>query len=143
MKKSGYTLIELIVVIAITVVLLSVGFKVKNSIDKFINETRKESSINDIYNVLSYGKYYCKVNRIEGAIKVDKATGEVFLYEDIRNGKTIKKITLHKGLQFVSDLKLKVTATGNLQAGTIYLKDNSKAVSKITISVGIDNINIY
>ena len=143
MKKDGYTIIELIIVIFIMLILFSLGLKVKGSIDKIINDTKVESSVNEISNILSYGKHYCRINEIEGAININKTTGEISLYEDIRNGKVIKKSTLYNGLQFVSDLKIKVTSSGGLQACTIYIKDRYGKVSKITISVGIDNINIY
>lgn len=143
MNRRGYTLIELMVVISIMLVLLSLGLKVKSSIDKIINKTRMESSVNDICNLLSYGKHYCKLNYISGAIEFNKTTGEITLYEDVKNGKEIKRSKLQKGVQFISDLKFKVNSVGNLQAGTIYIKDKYGKISKITISVGIDTINIY
>lgn len=142
-KKRGYTFLELMIVTSIMLVLVSLGLKTKNSINKIINETRVESSVNEICNILSYGKYYCKVNRIEGAIEFNRDTGQIILYEDVRNGKVIKKSKLERGVSFVSNLKFKLTSMGNLQAGTIYIKDKNGKVSKITISVGIDTVNIY
>lgn len=142
-KNRGYTLLELMVVISIILIISSLGLKIKNSIDKVMNEARMESSINDICNILSFGKYYCKVNSIEGVIEINRDTGQIILYEDVRNGKVIKNTTLAKGVSFLSNLKLKVTDVGNLQADTIYIKDRYGKVSRITISVGIDTVNVY
>lgn len=142
-KNRGYTLLELMVVISIILIISSLGLKIKNSIDKVMNEARMESSISDICNILSYGKYYCKVNSIEGAIEINKDIGQIVLYEDVKGGKVIKKSALSRGVSFVSSFKFKVTSTGNLQAGTIYIKDKYGKVSRITISVGVDTVNIY
>ncbi len=142
-KNRGYTLLELMVVIFIILIISSIGLKMKNSIDKIINKVRMESCVNDIYNILSYGKYYCKINNVEGVIEINKDVGQIVLYEDVKGGKTIKRTILAKGIFFVSDLKFRITSMGNLQAGTIYIKDKYGKVSRITISVGIDTVNIY
>lgn len=143
MKRKGYTFIELIVVIAIILVLLTSGLKIVKSLEISIAKRKLESSANDVGNILSYGKYYCRVNDISGGIKVDSIKSEILFYENIRNGKVIKKIGLNSGIKFISNLNLEITKGGHLDSNTIYIKGKNGEIKKISISVGIDTINIY
>ena len=146
MKRKGYTLIELIVVLSIMSILstLAIGggmyFKDKGEVLTF------ENSIYEVKSLLSFAKSYCRKNKIEGDILIDKNGESITFNVNNKNHGIIKKITLNKDIKVGSNFKSginKINKEGFITgAGTITLNYKNIKVVKITISVGNDIIRV-
>ena len=111
--KKGYTLIELIIVIAIIGILMLPTLKLTKS-----------------YN--SYGE-----------IEINKSAGVVKFKDKKQGGKVIKTIFLPGNFKFSAMYILKINTLGNVESDTIRIFDNYGNVYKVTISTGVDTVNIY
>ena len=140
--KKGYTLIELIIVIFVMCIIISIGSISISVVKNTLNTLKVNYAINDITNFLSYSKYYCKNNNVNGVIFIRKEdTMELIC---VSNGKTSsEKLSLPKGLHFTTNYQINCNSNGVLSSDTIYFYDNDNKAYKITISVGIDIINCY
>lgn len=146
MKKKGYTLIELIVVMAILSILLGCGFTMIYTLNKIKKEVELEDAVYRVHSLLSYAKSYCRKNFTEGIIVIDEVNNSIIFQYRISNRDIIERTE-----NFSSDIEVKknvgenkilVSDKGYLNtAGSIDIKSGERKY-KITISVGIDDINI-
>lgn len=144
MKENGFTLVEVVISIAILLILFTIGItsvKMFNTIENSINEN---SFLYEMTEILSYGKLYCKKNNTSGVIYIDNDKDEVRF---VVASKEIKKITINDDMEFYSkpdDNKINLTSKGYINtATTLGLKGSSNNKYKITISVGNDIVNVY
>lgn len=144
MKKRGYTLLELIIVMAILVVLMPAAVKgssVYNLIDNIIVHSLKS----DIANLISFAKHYSYNTGNTGRLEIDNIKGEIS-FVDTKNEltkNTIAKVTLPKGYDFLERFNISVSNKGVVSGDSIIFKSLSGEYHKVTISVGIDFVNIY
>lgn len=141
--KKGYTLVELIIVMAILIILLVPTLNLAKSYKTTINRIKGKSVINDLSNLISFSKHYCRHNKVIGKIEVNKIGGEAIFKDMSGRGKVIKCIYLPEGFVFKTVNLLNVTTEGYIQSDTIRFLDNDKNAYKLTISTGIDTVNIY
>lgn len=148
-KKKGYTLIELISVIAIMVILIGSGFTVVSSLKHIKDDVEIDNVVYEIYDVLSYAKAYCRRNFYEGEVLIDTQKRTIkFSYIDnstsiktniIREEKFPKYVDVHtKPERF----NIGVSSMGYLKkSGSIFVSIGKKE-KIITIAVGNDITNI-
>ena len=100
---------------------------------------------NDISNLLSFAKQYSYANGNTGKIVINKTTGNIsFIDTDSNlNRKVIANVTLPDGYNFLENFDLLISNKGVISADTIVIKDINGEYHKVTISVGVDLINIY
>lgn len=146
-KKRGYTLIELVAVIAILAILLGSGFTIVKMLNNIKNEVELESSVYEVNNILSYAKAYCRKNFCEGEILIDTAENSIlFQYKVDGNKKVLVKSEKLPGNIKISAPKINmniinISNMGYLKnAGTILINSGVNQKS-ITIAVGNDFIN--
>lgn len=149
MKKKGYTLIELIAVMAIMIILIGSGFTIISSLKYIKDDVEIDNVIYEIYDVLSYAKAYCRRNFQEGEVLIDTQKRTIqFRYIDnsssiktniIREEKFPKYVDVHTNPGF---FKIEVSDLGYLKkAGSIFVSIGKKE-KIITIAVGNDITNI-
>ena len=141
--KRGYTLIELIIVLAIIAILMLPTLNISKSYIEAIGKVKGKSIINDISNLISYSKYYCRHYSSYGVIEINSSKGKIIFKDTSGKSKVIKTITLEDGFRFVSNNSLSINKLGHVQSGTIRIMDKNSKLYKVTISTGIDTVNIY
>ena len=141
--KKGYTLIELISVIAIIGILMLPTLKLTKSFNNILNKSAAMGFCNELSNMISYGKFYCVKNNSYGEIEINKSAGVVKFKDKKQGGKVIKTIFLPGNFKFSAMYILKINTLGNVESDTIRIFDNYGNVYKVTISTGIDTVNIY
>ena len=144
MKKRGYTLLELIIVMAILVVLRPAAVKV-SSVYNLIDNITVHSLKSDIANLISFAKHYSYNTGNTGRLEIDNIKGEIS-FVDTKNEltkNTIAKVTLPKGYDFLERFNISVSNKGVVSGDSIIFKSLSGEYHKVTISVGIDFVNIY
>jgi len=151
--KKGYTLIELIIVLSIIAVISSIAtinivkFKEKMEIIEL------NSVANEVKSLLSFGKAYCRKNKVSGQILVGK-NRKTITFEVTNNEFPITKtIRLNKDIEVGSNFKVSSSSTSDnnnityegyiKSAGTITLTHKSNKRINITVSVGNDIIRSY
>ena len=70
--KRGFTLIELTISMTIMIFIFSLALKSKNIMSKAINNIKSSATLSDIYDFLSYSKYYCSKNNVSIIINCRK-----------------------------------------------------------------------
>ena len=144
MKKRGYTLLELIIVMAILVVLMPAAVK-GSSVYKLIDNITVHSLKSDIANLISFAKHYSYNTGNTGRLEIDNIKGEIS-FVDTKNEltkNTIAKVTLPKGYDFLERFNISVSNKGVVSGDSIIFKSLNGEYHKVTISVGIDFVNIY
>ena len=141
--KRGYTLIELIVVLAIITILMLPTLNISKSYREVIGRVKGKSIINDISNLISYGKHYCRYYSSYGVIEINSSKGKITFKDTSEKSKIIKTITLEDGFRFVSNNSLSINKIGHIQSATIRIMDKKGQLYKVTISTGVDTVNIY
>jgi len=146
-RTKGYTLIELIAVMAILAILLGGGFTIVKMLNNLKNEVELESAVYDVSSILSYAKAYCRKNSYEGEILIDSAKNSImFNHKSERNNKVLvqnKKISNNTKVAFSTGImSINIDDKGYLKnAGSILINGENHQV-KITIAVGHDLITI-
>ena len=144
MKKRGYTLLELMIVMAILVVLMPVAVR-SSSVYKLIDNITVHSLKSDIANLISFAKHYSYNTGNTGRLEIDNIKGEIS-FIDTKNELTkniIAKVTLPQGYDFLERFNISVSNKGVVSGDSIIFKSLSGEYHKVTISVGIDFVNIY
>lgn len=144
MKKRGYTLLELIIVMAILVVLMPAAVK-GSSVYNLIDNITVHSLKSDIANLISFAKHYSYNTGNTGRLEIDNIKDEIS-FVDTKNEltkNTIAKVTLPKGYDFLERFNISVSNKGVVSGDSIIFKSLSGEYHKVTISVGIDFVNIY
>ena len=133
--KKGYTLIELIIVIAIISVLLLPTINIANSINSTINRAEAIGFCNELSNMISYAKFYCVKNASYGEIEINKSVGTVNFKD--------KKKGVNSKCKFLTVYILKINNLGHIDSDTIQILDGNGNIHKIAIATGVDTVNIY
>ena len=146
-RRKGYTLIELVAVMAILAILLGSGVTIVQMLNNIKNEVELESAAYEVSSILSYAKAYCRKNSYEGEILIDSAKNSImFNHKSERNNKVLvqnKKISNNTKIAFSADImSINIDNKGYLKdAGSILINGGDYQV-KITIAVGHDLITI-
>lgn len=148
MVKKGYTIIEIVIVLAIFTVLLGGSLRLLKVIEKTKSELILDNSVYEVKALLSFSKSFCRKNKIFGNIVIDSTRNEVKFTVidtgapvDKRITRTIKLKNSVKISTNISDKVATVNESGFItKAGTIEFKYNEVNIRKITISVGVDTI---
>ena len=141
MKSRGYTLIELIVTMAIIIILVSISCNFVRVITEPMRKVKVDGSVSDIYSIVSYGKQYCSSNNCRGVLDISRMRNEIAFcnekYEEIR------KIKLPDEVRILSRNEAWINNTGYLtSAFTIKVIDTADSRYDITIAVGMDTVTI-
>lgn len=141
--KRGYTLIELIIVLAIIAILMLPTLNISKYYREVAGRVKGKSIINEVSNLISYSKYYCRHYNSYGLIEVNSSEGKIVFKDTAEKIKIIKTITLEDGFKFTSNNSLSINKIGHIQSDTIRIIDKEGKVYKVTISTGVDTVNIY
>jgi len=142
-RKKAYTLIELVVVLGIMIIIASITSLNVGKIKNTINKISLEESINEARSILSFGKSYCRKNRVHGMIVISENRLSFIVQE---NDYKIDKSTELKGnLEVNSNFEKGrsiINKDGYISlAGTIVLKLGN-SYGEIKIGVGNDIIGV-
>ena len=74
--KRGYTLIELIIVLAIIAILMLPTLNISKYYREVAGRVKGKSIINEVSNLISYSKYYCRHYNSYGLIEVNSSEGK-------------------------------------------------------------------
>lgn len=141
-KNKGFTLIEVIIAILITISLSSITLSLSKNFKRLDNKLKGETTVNEIINFINTCKLYCKNNNKDALLVEDFENNEMYLQIDIK--KTIKYV-LPKGIYFYGRI-----ANGNISsiskngsigsAGKITFKDLDGNLYKVITNVGVSNV---
>ncbi len=141
MKKEGYTLIELLITMAISIFLLSILSNFAKVVIEPMNKVKITAGVSEVYSLISYSKHYCRKNNCLGTISINDITDEIIFTDEDNN--LIKKLEMPKELDVAAKAKVEVRNTGYLSNSlSIKLIDLYGGNHYITISVGMDTVNI-
>lgn len=141
--KRGYTLIEIIIVLTIIAILMLPTLNISKSYIETIRRVKGKSIINEISNLISYSKYYCRHYDSCGLIQVNSSEGKITFKDTSKKSKAIKSIVLEDGFKFTRNNSLSINKIGHIQSDTIRIIDKGGKVYRVTISTGVDTVNIY
>jgi len=142
-SRKGYTLIELIIVIAILAIITSIVSLNVSKFRKTINKIQIESAINEARSILSFGKYYCRKNKVTGMIIINTNNFSFLVsekgYEIKREIKSIYNLEINSNFP---GGYINIDKDGYIKsAGTIGFNSNSY-IGTIKIGVGNDIIGV-
>ena len=141
--KRAYTLIEVMIVLAIIFILMLPIVNISKSYKETLIRVKAKGSINDLSNLISYSKYYCRYYESSGSIEIDKDKG-VAVFKDISlKGVIVKTLILEDGVRFAVSKYLSINKVGKVQSDSIRIIDSEGNFYKITISTGVDTVNVY
>lgn len=141
--KKAYTLIELIIVMAIMSILILSTVKLSSSYKHNVNRIKAKGFVNELSNIISFGKHYCRHYDSYGLIEINKTKGQVKFKDISLKSKVIKSITLPDGFKFTTTSSLNINTTGHIDSDTVRIIDEKGILYKLTISTGVDTVNIY
>ena len=72
MKKKGFTLIELIIVMALIIILGTTSINTINFYKKTSANIRTKEALYEIREFFSYSRKYCIINKISGDVVISK-----------------------------------------------------------------------
>ena len=146
MKKRGFTLIELIVVLSIITILFTFSY---GFIKSFKNREEKltiDSSVYEIKALLSYSKSYCRKNKVSGKVVIDKNRKYVSFTVSNSYSPITRTVKMDSDIQVGSNFSLGYTEINEegfiKNSGTIKLSYNDKVFKEIRIGAGNDIIGI-
>ena len=138
--KKAFTLLELLISISIIIVVFSLSFRGKKILDATINNIKAHTAVSNMCDFLSYSKFYCNKNNSSVIINCRNKGYAEFVDP---SKKFSKKLKLPKGFNFITNYSINCSNEGVLSSGSIYICDSYNNFYKITISVGVDTINVY
>lgn len=144
MKNDGFTLIEVIVTMAILTVLFGYSFINISNYSKIVNKMEAESFTNTLLNFIISSKIYCKENNVNGYIYFVTNNDTVQLNCNL---KTIKKLKLPYGFSNIhtnkNNNKISIDNLGYTgDACTIRFTDREGGLHCISICVGTANVEL-
>lgn len=146
MKKSGFTLIEILTTLLISTVIFSIGIKGSRVYLKIRDDLRITQFLYEAEDIISFAKGYCISNSIAGDIYIQEDKGrEVLAFK----GKDIiqRQVILPEGIK-VKKLddeiykSLYVNSDGVVESSTFIFIDKHKKIYKITIRPGGNIITV-
>lgn len=146
MRKGGYTLIELIIVLSIISLLASVGFSGGKYFKNKTESLKLQNNVYEVKSLLSFAKSYCRKNKVIGNIIISKNKKDVAFEVTDRNYNFKKMLVLDDDTYVASNFQdgtNKVNSEGFItKAGTITLSYKNNKFVEISISVGNDIIRV-
>ena len=148
-KKSGFTLIEIIIVIAIISILLSISLTGVVVYKNLIEESNKQTYLIKIKESFIYYKEYALKNQTNLTFKIKKDGSIEFLNSNnkiIEKIDKIKELTLehNSGTNETNLYRYDIDYSGKIiQSGRISFSDKNNVNHRITISTGDEIIRIY
>ncbi len=139
MKKRGFTLIELIVVLGVMTVCTAVVYPYMNHHENKILKIEMESGVNGVIEFINGCKSYARNNDdFEKHSKIVLEEKSITLYQDTR---TIRQYSLPDSVKITrpygNNIVIYIDATGQINPGsTIELYNSSGGLKEITIKVG-------
>lgn len=149
MKKNGFTLIEIVIVLSILSCILCASALSYKFIKNIENEQNVVMSIRNIDDMLTSARLYCLKNNQEGTILIEpKADKYLFYLNKTGYAKPIRVEKLMGNVHFYCtseqvQWEIKINNQGVPTAGTIVLIDNNKKCYKIAIGVGNPDEKIH
>ena len=139
--KKAFTVIELITVMAISLILVSLGSSLMKVLMSPIDNIKLNGAVCEVSNMISYGKYYWRNKNEVGRLVINDSKNTIAITDYTYN--PVKVLELPKEVWFISDYDIKITSAGHLALSlSIYVvEDNEKY--RIAISTGVDTVNIY
>ena len=137
-KKKGYTLIELIVVIGILAIISGIISLNVMKIKEIVNRVALEDSVSEVRGLLSFGKSYCRRNRVNGKFIID-SNKMYFIVQEFQykiNKSTEEKIGLSLGKD---NMELKVDKEGYITTGNTIVIGYKGKHKEVKIAVGNDS----
>ncbi|WP_195987718.1 type II secretion system protein [Clostridium sp. D53t1_180928_C8] len=141
--KKGYTLIEVILVLAIITILILPTLNIAKSYKDITSRIKGKGIMTEISNLISYSKYYCKHNESYGEIEINNNEGKIIFKDTSEKGTVVKSISLQDGFKFTSNNRLDINKLGHIKSDTIRIIDKDGNVYRVTIATGIDTVNAY
>lgn len=141
--KKGYTLIEVIFVLAIIALLILPTLNIAKSYKDITSRIKGKGITTEISNLISYSKYYCKYHERYGEIEINNNEGKIIFKDTSEKGTVVKSISLQDGFKFTSNNRLNINKLGHIKSDTIRIIDKDGNVYRVTIATGIDTVNIY
>lgn len=150
MIKKGYTLIEILVAMAITVTLLSIASAGINNYYVLKNKLETENFNNSILNMFNYARLDCKYKECEGQIRALPGEDEISFYESLGSASAlIRRLQVPKGFCITqNDVKsgdglICVDRNGVISSAcSIWYKDRIKKPHIITVGAGSFYVDI-
>lgn len=151
--KRGYTLIELIIVLSIITLFSSIAMINVGKFKERMDNIEFNNLENEVKSLLSFGKSYCRKNKVPGKIIVGADRKTITFQVTNSSFPITKTIKLNDDMEIGSNFSSSSSITkdeNNINdegfiksAGTIVLTNKNKKRIEITISVGNDIIRSY
>lgn len=151
--KKGYTIIELIIVLAIISLISSIAMVNIIKVKEDLEVIEFKNSANEVKSLLSFAKAYCRKNKVPGQILIGSDKKTIVFEVSDKNYLFKKIVILSKNIEVGSNFKVSssetssnnnVTDEGYIKsAGTITLSYKNNKKIKITVSVGNDISRSY
>lgn len=125
MVKKGFSLIELVIVLAIVTIIFSFSFFSVTSYNKKLSEVNSEVCMDSIFALINNSKQYCREKQITGYILFNISENTISFY---CNGARVNKLYLSKDLHIdnttLTQNKINIEKNGMAKNyGTIVLKN--------------------
>lgn len=146
MKKSGFTLIEVLTTLLISTIILSIGIKGSKVYLKIKDDLITTQFLYEAEDIISFAKSYCIKNAITGDIyiKEDKER-EILVFrakDTIERQVILPKEIKVKKLDYEIYKRLYINSDGVVESGTLTFIDKDNKSYKITIRPGGNIITI-
>lgn len=142
--KKGFTLLEVVVTLAIITILLTISVGNLDGNSNIINKVKSQYCNNSILNFFQMSREYCKKNNLSAYISVDSSLERFkfmvdskckFFYQ-LPKGFDLDKINTEKG-------NLKISSNGRINpSGCVFYKDSIGKDYKVIIEVAISKVKI-
>lgn len=142
--KRGYTLIEIIITIAIISILTSVVSLGSNYYKKTSDKIKNQAILTEVKEFLSFAKSYCREKNESGKISISSESDRMIFWV---NYKLIKEIEFKNDFKIGGNFNNGIIDINNegfiTKYGTISIYKNTDYIGIITIAVSIDTTRIY
>ena len=149
MKKKGFTLIEMIVVLFILTVIFSSSYIGYNSIKKMNMEVKEEAVLYAIEDLLCYGKKYSVFNKKDCQLEIQEKDNVIYMnlkasLNIIRRYEVRNCIEIYYKEQLLENriMRIKIDDDGRIEALSLKFKGESNKKYKVSVEVATGNINL-
>lgn len=142
MKRKGYTLVELIVSLAIVSIVCSIGFMGTNIYKEFSYQMGKKHLFYEIEDTLTYGKKYLDEKNKYGIFSIEDKGDRINVSVKV-NGQSIREVEFKKyvSLYYENYIEQKsletlaIDSNGNIESKTIFFQDKNGARNILAVTV--------